>query len=227
MKTKSRLTILYLVFVLALCLGIVRGAAGFVEDFDNAQSGAIPAGWEGKGDLKATCAVVDKSVIVPHSPPYCLKMADDSPSTAVQFSKGFGDLAMGTIRFAAYIPSAFPADMFCTFTKSGEKIFDMTLSPAGNVKYRNQAGSLQEAAKYTQDAWHVVAISWDCGTGQFSLAVDGNTIGEYPLIKNAVPDMIELKVGSGSKVGQVGYLDSVELIDDAHLQVGGLAVLAR
>jgi len=227
MKVKSRLTILGLAFVLVLCLRIVCGAVGFVEDFDHTQLGAIPAGWEGKGDVKATCTVVDKSAIAPHSPPYCLKMADDSPSTAVQFRKQFGDQAMGTIRYAAYNTSAFPADMYSTLTKSGEKIFDVTLSPSGNVKYRNQAGSLQEVAKYTQDAWHVVTISWDCGAGQCSLAMDGNKIGEYLMIKKAAPDAIEFKLGSTDKVGQVGYLDSIELIDDTCLQVGGFALLAR
>ncbi len=227
MKAKSRLTVLGLAFVLVLCLRLVCGAVGFVEDFDNVQLGAIPAGWESKGDAKATCTVVDKSVIAPHSPPYCLKMADNSPSTAVQFRKGFGDQAMGTIRYAVNNPSASPADMYCTFTKSGEKIIDVTLSPAGNVKYRNQAGSLQEAAKYTQDAWHVIAISWDCELGQFSLAMDGNKIGEYPMIKKAAPDTVEFKLGSSDKVGQVGYLDSIELIDDTYLQVGGSVAIAR
>ena len=211
MKAKSRLSILGLAFVLALCLGIVHGAAGFVENFDNAKLDAMPAGWEDKGDVKAKCIVVDKSVVVPYSPPYSLKMADDSPGVAAQISKWFDNQAKGTIRYAANIPSASPGDLYCTFTKSGEKIFDVDLSAGGNVKYRDQAGSLQEAAKYTQDAWRVVEIAWDCGTGKYSLAVDGNKIGEYPMLKNTPPDTVDFKLGASNKVGQVGYLDSIEL----------------
>jgi len=213
MKVKSRLTILGLAFVLVLCLRLVCGAVAFVENFDHAKLGAMPAGWEDKGDVKAKCTVVDKSVVIPYSPPYSLKMADDSPGAAAQISKWFGDQAKGTIRYAANISSASPGDMYCTLTKSGEKIFDVDLSISGNVKYRDQAGSLQEAAKYTQDAWHVVEISWDCGTGKFSLAVDGNKIGEYPMIKNTPPDTVDFKLGASNKEGQVGYLDSIELKD--------------
>jgi len=211
MNMKTRVICgLSLLFLLGLVL--MAGAISFVENFDGAAVGQAPAGWEDGGDVKATSIVVDKSAVVPHTPPNCLKMTDDSPGGAAQVSRWFGDAKKGTVRFAAQNPSASPGDLYCTLKKGGDNIIDFQLSAGGNVKYRDASGSLKETGnKYALDAWHVVELSWDLAAGNFGVVYDGAKIGEYPIIKAVAPDTVIFKLGSSNKVNMVAYVDSIEV----------------
>ena len=211
MKRKAR-PVLGLVILFMISISLAVGAFPFVENFDAAAVGQFPVGWVDGGDVKAVCTVVDKTVLAPHTPPNCLKMADDSPGGAAQASKWFDTQEKGKIRFAFLNPSIGSGDFYCTLTKEGERIVDVSLSGNGNVKYRDQAGVLQDCGvKYTQDAWHVVEVAWDVATGKFAYTLDDKKIGDYPMIKNSALDKVVFKLGSSNKVDMTGYLDSIEL----------------
>lgn len=201
-----------LTLVLLAASGMVTAALPFSENFDRAEPGKFPAGWEDGGDFKATCTVVDQTVLAPHTPPYCLKMADNSPGAAAQIGRIIIDQAKGRITFAFHVPAATPGDLYCTFTKSGETVLDFQASGGGNLKYRNADKVLQETGKkFSLDAWHLAEIVWNLESGSFSLAVDGARIGEYPFITKVAPDRVVFKLGSSNKVGQMAYLDTIVL----------------
>jgi len=209
---KVRKTLLTLVLLAAA--GMAGLALPFNENFDRAEPGKFPAGWEDGGDYKATCTVVDQTVLAPHSPPYCLRMADDSPGAAAQIGRIIIDQAKGKIIFAFHVPAATPGDFYCTFTKSGETVLDFQASGGGNLKYRNAEKVLQETGKkFALDAWHLAEIAWNLESGAFSLAVDGVKIGDYPFITKVAPDRVVFKLGSSNKVGQAAFLDSIALTE--------------
>ena len=212
MNKRKSLVILGFSLVLALLAGLVAGAIPFAEGFDTAVVGAAPAGWIDGGDVKAASIVVDNTVFAAHTPPNCLKMNDDSPGGSAQITRWFGDQAKGTIRFALYNTADHPGDLYCTLTKGNEKTLDVDMSGGKSAKYRDQAGVLADPGfKYTLDAWHIVEIKWDVATGKFNYSVDGVKVGDFPLIKNIVPDTVIFKYGSSNKVDMLCYLDSIEL----------------
>ncbi|MGE5549026.1 MAG: hypothetical protein ACM3ZC_00650 [Bacteroidota bacterium] len=210
--SKQARSVFGMVFLFLLPLSLTVGAIPFAESFDAAALDQFPAGWEDGGDIKAVCTVVDKTVMAPHTPPHCLKMADDSPGGAAQASRWFGKQERGSIRFAFLNPSSGAGDFYCTFTKDGERVVDISLSGNGNVKYRDQEGVLQDCGvKYERDAWHMVTVAWDVATGKFAYTVDDKKIGDFPMIKSIAPDRVVFKLGSSNKVEMSGYLDSIEL----------------
>ncbi|MDC7220270.1 MAG: hypothetical protein PQJ59_10035 [Spirochaetales bacterium] len=209
MKKHLALLVLFMVLVPYLSAEI---NVPYSENFDSLAPGDEISEARVRGDETSTSKVSNS---LAYSGGNSLYMSDYSTADSAEIQyKILDELASGTVKYAIYIPSNEPGTNYCTLgtsTSSSGYLIDVSITSAGNIKYRRPDRGLETVTKISLDAWHTVEIKWNTSANQFIMMVDGEKVVQQGLIQNAYPSYLFFKTGSNSKTGQAIYLDDISL----------------
>ena len=209
--------ILLVIFTLVLLMGMTavnEVIAGEVFiDFEDVEPGPMPtaySGFEFRGDSKTPVDIYEPSDFEAYSGTQVLRMRDDSTAVSAVVRQRLANPNEGRFSAAFYQPSSVEKNvMYFTLRLAGMRILDIQISNQGDVNYRDISG-LNTVANLEEDSWHTIEVSWNAGDSEYTLIINDEELGVFPLLINgAAPNQFDIKVGLDAETDILAYIDDV------------------
>lgn len=194
--------------------GVIAGRSLLADDFDvGAQAGAPPSGWTVQAPLDAPVQLVSNDVQGPQSPPFSVRMRDDSASDRPTLSRALvAPAASGsaTVRVRVNDPAKAPLSVQLR-ASGGGLLAAAVLSADGYVGHDVGAGAVSSALAWVPATWLPLRIDWfDDDT--FDAYLGGMKFADrVPFGAPGDPDRLEITAGDAAGTGREAFIDSVSV----------------
>lgn len=188
-----------------------------LEDNFAGMPNAVPDGWEPTMDGDATVFLRSMPELEPPTGAQVVELVDESFIISPMLERDLGrPVSQGHFEFVVYNAPDNPGEIYGEVRASGAgTVIDCHISAGRILKCRN-AGSLYEVVKDVQHGkWHTVRIEWDATTWTYKVYLNGEDVtpeSGLRFTQEAIPTAVRFKLGSGPKVGQRAFIDSVSVV---------------
>lgn len=197
-----------------LLVTVVTLAAGVVlEDRFDGTPGTVPEAWEPTMDGDAVVRLADVD-IAPPSGGTVLELIDNSFIIAAMAERDFpAPISRGAVEFVVYNSPDNPGKIYGELRAAGAgTVADCHISAGRTFKCRDEKSLYELVTGVDHGVWHTVRIEWDTGTWTYRAYLNGVDVtpeGGLRFAQQAVPTGFRFKLGSGPKVDQRAFVDSV------------------
>lgn len=199
--------------LMLLCSALALGANVVFDDKFEGTPGTVPAQWEPTMDGDAIVRIAEVDFGAP-SGGTVLKLLDNSFIMSAMAERAFpGPISRGAIEFVAYNTPDNPGEIYGELRAAGAgTVADCHISPGRVFKCRDEKSLYDLVTDVERGVWHTVRIEWDTTTWTYRAFLNGVDVtpeGGLRMAQHAAPTGFRFKLGSGPKVDQRAYIDSI------------------